>query len=340
MHDRTRRVLLFLSLLVFIGHSLTLISHGHGHSAKALAAAGGFQSCSATDPVSVDSGDNDGFQENPFDACADGPGFALDVDSGSSTSMACRDLGKDRQLFYNYGLAIPAGSVVDGIEVRLDGWFDGGVGALARMCIELSWDGGTTWTAPKMTALLTTAETTYILGSPGDSWGRVWQDTDLLDFNFRVRVTNLATDINQDFSLDWAAVQVRYTAELPEPTATLSPAPRPSATLSPAPIPTTAASPPLGVADVPPPAPIPTATVTPSSTGTLTTTATSTPTPTPTPVTPAWRTTPRPTPTRKPAAKGLVASPISGIDPALGTALIVVLLCFAALVALYVTNYT
>ena len=300
-----------------------------------MATTSGFQSCSATTPVSVNSGDNDGFQVNPADACADGGGFAQDIDSGSSTSMACGDLGKDRQLFYDYGLAIPSGSAVDGIEVRVDGWFDGGLGALARMCIELSWDGGTTWTAAKFTPALTTVETTYILGSPADSWGRVWADNDLLDLNFRVRVTNLATDVDHDFSLDWASVQVTYTAEAPGATATLPPAPISTATATP--ISTTTATPTPGAPHTPSLAAIPTETVTPSSTGTLTTTATSTATPTPE-STLTRKATPRATPTRTPAAKGLVASPASGIDPALGTALMVLLLCVAALVATYLKS--
>ena len=333
MHRRSLSVLLFPILILLIGHSPTLIFQSPGRAPVAVAATSGFQSCSATTPASVNSGDNDGFQVNPIDACTDGGGYAQDIDSGTSTKMACGDLGKDRQLFYDYGLAIPSGSVVEGIEVRVDAWFDGSLGAVALMCIELSWDSGTTWTVAKMTPPLTTAETTHVLGSPHDSWGRAWADADLLDVNFRVRVTNLATNIDHDFSLDWVAVQVTHTGAAPTPTATPAPTSTPIATPTQGGLQTpslgatpTALTPSLGA--------IPIATVISSSTGALTTTAASTPTPTPVSNF-AQIASSSPKPTRTPAVKGVVAPPANGIDPSFGTALMVLLLCAAAVVAVF-----
>jgi hypothetical protein len=81
------------------------------------------------------------------------------------------------------------------------------------MCVQLSWDGGTTWTTAKQSTTLTTSEATYILGSASDNWGRVWTSSNLSNTNFRVRVIDVASGSgagSRDFSLDWAAVRVSY----------------------------------------------------------------------------------------------------------------------------------
>ena len=82
------------------------------------------------------------------------------------------------------------------------------------MCVELSWDGGVSWTSvPHTTPTLTTAEATYLLGGPADTWGRTWTLTNLSNTNFRVRVIDVASSsgaTSRDFSLDWIAVRVSY----------------------------------------------------------------------------------------------------------------------------------
>ena len=79
------------------------------------------------------------------------------------------------------------------------------------MCLELSWDGGVTWTSAKTTPTLTTSDTTYVLGAATDTWGRTWTTSDFLDASFRLRITNVAPSNARDFRLDWVAVQVTYT---------------------------------------------------------------------------------------------------------------------------------
>ena len=74
----------------------------------------------------------------------------------------------------------------------------------------LSWNGGTTWTAAKSTATLSTAELTYILGSATDTWGRTWAAGNFSNTNLRVRVISIASATARDFSLDWVAVRVTY----------------------------------------------------------------------------------------------------------------------------------
>lgn len=154
-------------------------------------------------------GDGNGFQTNPTNAFSDNAIFAVDTDSGTTTSTACTDAGKDRHRFYNYGLALPVGAVPTGIQVQLQAKVDSTSGA-PKMCVELSWDGGTTWTTAKITATLAKTEKTYTLGSTTDTWGRAWTPNDLSDANFRVRLVNVASSTARDFSLDWVAVRVSY----------------------------------------------------------------------------------------------------------------------------------
>lgn len=171
----------------------------------------GFQSCAANGPVTSGSGDNNGFQLNPGNACANDSAFAEDTNSGTGAPDTCSSSSKDRHLFYNYGFAVPAGSTINGIEVRLDAWAD--VTSFSPfMCVELSWDGGTTWTAAKTTPNLAASQTTFTLGSVSDNWGRTWNATEFSNANFRVRITDVAGFNGRDFRLDWAAVQVTYVA--------------------------------------------------------------------------------------------------------------------------------
>ena len=113
-------------------------------------------------------------------------------------------------IIQNHGFNIPAGSTIQGVEVKVNSRVDSPTGS-PRFCILLSLDGGTTWTTAKTSATLSTAETVYILGAVTDAWGRTWTKTDFNDANFRVRLVMVASNTSRDFSLDWVGVQVRYT---------------------------------------------------------------------------------------------------------------------------------
>src|SRR5262249_36811318 len=143
-------------------------------------------------------GDNDGFEGNPTNAFADGGGVATNT-NGSG----------DRHRFFNYGIAIPAGCTVKGIEVRLD-WRLGRTLGTSSMSVELSGDAGGTFTAAKTDGQETTQEHTAILGASTDTWGRAWTASQLGDANFRVRVTSNSTSGLRDFFLDWVPVRVTW----------------------------------------------------------------------------------------------------------------------------------
>ena len=183
----------------------------------------GAQYCGGTPPVNTGllspttsaavtsgSGDNDGYQLNPSSAFVNDGLFAVDTNSGTNSNSSCTSNRKDRHIFYNYGVSVPGGATITGIEVRADGRADSTAGS-PRFCVEISWNAGVSWTAAKTTSTLTTSEATYLLGGATDTWGRTWASGDFTDGNFRIRLTDVANNTSRDFSLDWLAVQVTYT---------------------------------------------------------------------------------------------------------------------------------
>ncbi len=154
-------------------------------------------------------GDNNGYELNPANIYGNNSVFAIDNNSGSNTSTSCTDAGKDKHLFYNYGISLPSTAVIQGIEVRLDAKADSTSGS-PKICVQLSWNGGSSWTTAKATSTLTTREQTYLLGTPSDTWGRAWTSSQLSNSNFRVRVIDISNSTARDFSLDWMAVRVTY----------------------------------------------------------------------------------------------------------------------------------
>lgn len=170
----------------------------------------GLLSCSANAPVTVNSGDNNGYEVSPAYACTNGAGLAVDNNSGTSDIYSCSDPGKDRHLFWNYGAAIPTGSAINGIAVQLQVNANSATNNPA-VCVELSWDGGVTWTAARVTPLLTTGLVSYILGSSADGWGHAWTPAEVADSSLVVRLTDIASKTDRNFSLDWVAVEITYT---------------------------------------------------------------------------------------------------------------------------------
>ena len=160
--------------------------------------------------MTANSGDNDGYEVTPGNACASDGLLAHDNSSGTTAVAACADAGKDRHVFWNYGVAISTGATINGIEVRLDASANSSANS-PSICVELSWDGGTSWGTPLSTSVLGSGVTTFLFGSGTDTWGRAWTPAELADANFRVRLTDMAGDSSQGFALDWDAVSVTYT---------------------------------------------------------------------------------------------------------------------------------
>lgn len=169
----------------------------------------GYRTPAANAAVTSGAGDNNGYQTSPANAYADDNLYAVDTNSGTNTNTTCTNTGKDKHRFSSYSFSIPSAVTITGIEVRLNARADATTGA-PKICAELSWNGGTSWTAAKATGTLTTAEGAYTIGGAADTWGRSWSDTEFSDVNFILRLTNVASSTSRDFSLDRVAVQVRY----------------------------------------------------------------------------------------------------------------------------------
>jgi hypothetical protein len=181
-------------------------------------------SMSPTSNAPDSGGDGNGFQSNPVNAYAADAAVATDTNSGSGASTSCTNSGKDRHRFYDFGFAIPDGSAIAGIEVRLDARADSTSGS-PRMCVQLSWDGGTTWTAAKATGTLGTSLATFTLGGAADTWGRTWSAANLTNASFRLRVINVAGSTARDFFLDWIAVRPHVATTGPATLSALSVSP-------------------------------------------------------------------------------------------------------------------
>lgn len=158
-------------------------------------------------------GDGNGFQSNPTNAYSDNSSFALDSNSGSGTSTNCTGSDKDKHRYYDYNLNVPSDASIGGIEVKLIAKADSTSGS-PKMCVQLSWDGGNTWTTAKQTSTLTTnsSGSTYTLGTTSDNWGHTWTPGQFSNTNFRVRVINTASSTSRDFSLDYSGVRITYSA--------------------------------------------------------------------------------------------------------------------------------
>lgn len=164
---------------------------------------------SPTSQASVSgAGDGNGFEITPAEAFGDGGDYARNMDGPG-----------DRHIFGGYNLVIPPGATIVGIQTRLDWWLST-TQRNNSMNVELSWNGGTSWTSAKTESNESTSNAnTRTLGGSSDTWGHTWSASDLSPSNFKVRVTSNCSGgsswesscNNRDFYLDWIPVTVYYT---------------------------------------------------------------------------------------------------------------------------------
>jgi hypothetical protein len=166
---------------------------------------------SPTQQLADTGGDNNGYESYPERALTDGNGNASNVNGAG-----------DRHRFSGYNFTVPPNSTIAGIETRLDWWTESTSGNNS-MNVELSWNGGTSWTSAKnLNNESTNSSNSGTLGNTSDTWGHTWTADELLPANFRVRVTsNCSGNANpscsgRDFYLDWIPVRVSYTGAIPE----------------------------------------------------------------------------------------------------------------------------
>ncbi len=172
----------------------------------------GLVDCTQNAPVTVGSGDNNGYETNPQYACRRDGRYAIDASSGKKGNMSCTDPGRDRHDFWGYGLGLPASvSSINGITVQLVAGLNASNGT-NDICVQLSWDSGGTWTTPDEVTLTSTSLKVYQLGGATDTWGHApWTLGQTGVSTFRVRITDVSSKNNRSFYLDQVAVAVAYT---------------------------------------------------------------------------------------------------------------------------------
>jgi hypothetical protein len=172
----------------------------------------GLKGYTANAPETTGSGDNNGYELNPGNACALDGAVATDANSGTSTTNTCTGTGKDRHQFWGYAFGLsPTPTSIDGITLKAVAGENNTTGT-TNLCVQLSWDGGTTWTTARTIALTSTALATYTLGTATDNWGHSpWTASQLGATTFKVRITDNATITTKTFTLDYLGVQVAYT---------------------------------------------------------------------------------------------------------------------------------
>jgi len=97
--------------------------------------------------------------------------------------------------FYNFNFSINAAATIKGIIVTAK-IMTAETGTMrTRMLIELSYDGGTNYTASGkyITNTVSNAYQTLTIGDSTDTWGRTWDVSEFSNANFRMRGTFVDT---------------------------------------------------------------------------------------------------------------------------------------------------
>jgi hypothetical protein len=161
-----------------------------------------------TSSVAGSGGDGNGYESSRPNLVGSPDGtVASDVNSGTAKSTSCTSTARDSEVAT---FAPPSVSgTIRGIQVQLTGRASSSKNS-PRFCVQLSWDGGSTWTTGKSTGNLTTSLATYTLGTTSDTWGHSWTTAQLGGANLRVRIIDLASSTARNFYLDAVGVAITY----------------------------------------------------------------------------------------------------------------------------------
>jgi len=126
----------------------------------------------------------------------------------SNDGYAVFDSQDDQVDYGNFGLSIPAGSTINGIEVAVEG----NRTDPRTLDISLSYDGGSHFTsAQNVGSTFTTADKTVLLGGTSNTWGHTWTSTQFTNGTFRVRANAVTSSPGDTLNLDELQVKVFYT---------------------------------------------------------------------------------------------------------------------------------
>ncbi|MBI1879062.1 MAG: hypothetical protein HYR94_12730 [Chloroflexi bacterium] len=143
------------------------------------------------------------------------PDFAFADDANNATGNFSSGTTLGRQ-YFGFGASIPAGTVLQGIEVQAQYWITGTNGT-NTLEVALSTDG-TNWTIVDTDTNEPQSQTSAIFQPTGNPlWGRTWTATDLTNLRVRVRMSS-SSGTNKPFNLDWISVRLTYNQQPNTPT--------------------------------------------------------------------------------------------------------------------------
>lgn len=104
--------------------------------------------------------------------------------SDNNAAITWKNTSCDQQDYYEFGLSVPAGVTIDGIEVSVEAKRVSTFADDFTINVQLSWNGGSSWTDAKQNTWTTTTDTYKSYGGSSDTWGRGWSSDDFSDVNF------------------------------------------------------------------------------------------------------------------------------------------------------------
>jgi hypothetical protein len=112
-----------------------------------------------------------------------------------------------------YGFAVPSGSTIDGVFVRVNTWYGAGTGASKmNLCQLLDTSGAKVGTnkCSGLVTLTTNNTNVFTYGGPSDNWGNSLTSAWVNHSNFGVAVGDTATVDNSDVYVDYIEMTVYY----------------------------------------------------------------------------------------------------------------------------------
>ena len=136
--------------------------------------------------------------------------FLNPTDAYSSNDVETYAIGiNDKQDYYDFTFGVPSGATIDGIEVTVEGEAPSNYEGVIE--VEVSHDGGTTYTSQNKQNTFTDTESTETYGGSTDTWGRSWSQSEFSDANFRVRMEWFSG--TNFMAVDHIQIKVYYTTD-------------------------------------------------------------------------------------------------------------------------------
>jgi hypothetical protein len=117
----------------------------------------------------------------------------------------------DNVTLYTFGISIPAGSQIDGIEVTVEAvLFFHNPSFDAKAQITPKYNGRASSASSQLTGNFDdTADQVLTVGGPSDLWGRTWTVGDFSDANFGINIEEACSTFQQELQVDHVQVKTR-----------------------------------------------------------------------------------------------------------------------------------